>query len=293
MTIYETDVRAITAALGGRWYGRYGAAPCPVCQPERRKEQNALTVAERNTRLLLHCKKGGCRFEDIAAVLGLRSGGYRDPDAGVVTRRKAEQKAQTARRERQALRLWREALPIEGTPAETYLRGRGITCDLPDTLRFHPECWHGPTARRLPAMVAHVSGAERFAVHRTYLGSDGRNKAMAEPSKMMLGRTLGGAVRLVEGPDGLAVAEGIETALSLACGLLRGRPSIWAALSAGGLVALRLPDRPGKLIIATDGDRAGHEAGYRLATRAHALGWQVSLLRHVASLGPGRAVPWP
>jgi hypothetical protein len=30
--------------LGGRWYGRYGAAPCPACQPERRKGQNALTI---------------------------------------------------------------------------------------------------------------------------------------------------------------------------------------------------------------------------------------------------------
>ncbi len=38
-----TDARALTQALGGRWHGHYGAAPCPVCQPERRKGQNALT----------------------------------------------------------------------------------------------------------------------------------------------------------------------------------------------------------------------------------------------------------
>ena len=45
----------------------------------------------------------------------------------------------------------------------TYLRGRGISCDLPRTLRFHPETWHGPTARRWPAMVFAGDGAEVLA----------------------------------------------------------------------------------------------------------------------------------
>ncbi len=41
-----TDAQSLTMALGGRWYGRYGIAPCPVCQPERRKGQNALNLAD-------------------------------------------------------------------------------------------------------------------------------------------------------------------------------------------------------------------------------------------------------
>ena len=272
------DAQAITATLQGRWHGRYGTAACPVCQPERRREQDALTLADGDTRLLLHCKKGGCRFEDIAAALGLRSGGYRAPDPGEVARRRAEQEAEAAKRERQALRLWREAQPVAGTPAETYLRGRGMTCDLPDSLRFHGACWHGPSAQRLRAMVARVDGAGRFAVHRTWLHADGGGKADVTPAKAMLGGCLGGAVRLADGPDGLAVAEGIETALSLACGLLRGRPAIWAALSTSGMAGLVLPPDPGRLTIATDGDPAGREVGHRLATRAHALGWQVATL---------------
>jgi len=49
-----TGARELTAVLGGRWSGRYGTAPCPVCQPERAKGQNALTLAEgRDGRLLL------------------------------------------------------------------------------------------------------------------------------------------------------------------------------------------------------------------------------------------------
>ena len=39
-----TDPRTITSALGGHWYGSYGTAPCPVCQPERRRDQAALTL---------------------------------------------------------------------------------------------------------------------------------------------------------------------------------------------------------------------------------------------------------
>ena len=149
------------------------------------------------------------------------------------------QRREVEKKERQALAVWNEALPIHGSPAETYLRGRSITCALPETLRFHQECWHGATARRLPAMVARVDGAARFAVHRTYLRPDGSGKAEVNPAKAMLGATQGA------GP--LVVAEGMETVLSLACGLLRAPATIWAALSAPGITALRLPDIPGRL----------------------------------------------
>lgn len=269
-----TYARELTGQLGGKWLRSYGVARCPAHDDR----DPSLSIRDgRDGRLLLHCH-AGCRFADIAAALGLRSGEYRAPDPGEVARRKAEDAAQAAKREAQALRLWREAQPIEGTPAETYLRSRGITCDLPDSLRFHGACWHGPTAQRLPAMVARVDGAERFAVHRTYLRADGGGKAAVTPAKAMLGGCLGGAVRVTDGPDGLAVGEGIETALSLACGLLRGRPAIWAALSTSGMAGLVLPPDPGRLTIATDGDPAGHEAGHKLATRAHALGWRVATL---------------
>lgn len=74
------------------------------------------------------------------------------------------------------------------------------------------------------------------------------------------------------------VAEGIETALSLASGLLDGPSTIWAALSAPGLRALSLPPQPGEIIIAQDNDPAGIAAGQVLAGRAYALGWKVATL---------------
>lgn len=275
-----TDARNLTASLGGTWHRSYGTAPCPVCQPERRRDQNALTLRDGGGgRLLLSCKKAGCGFRDILAAAGVVPGDYTPPAPETIAQREAERRAEAGKRERQALALWREAQPIGNTLAEVYLReARGITCALPEALRFHPECWHGPTARRYPAMIAQIDGAEGFAVHRTYLALDGLGKAKVDPAKAMLGATAGGAVRLSEGAGPLVVAEGIETALSLACGLLRGPATTWAALSTSGVRALRLPTRPGRLTIATDGDDPGRTAGYDLASRAAALGWRVSLL---------------
>ena len=68
-------------------------------------------------------------------------------------------------------------------------------------------------------MLSVVEGAAGFALHRTYLMQDGSGKAQVEPPKAMLGNVSGGAVRLAKASGPLVVAEGIETALSLCCGL--------------------------------------------------------------------------
>jgi len=273
-----TDARTMTESLGGDWFRSYGTAPCPVCQQAGRKEQNALTLADGdNGRLMAHCKKSACTFRDIMAMAGLRGIAYRAPDPATIARREAERRADAQRRAGQAERIWQEAQPIAGTAAAAYLRARGITCALPPALRFHPACFHGPTAQRFPAMVAAVEGGG-FAVHRTYLRPDGSGKAGLEGGdKLMLGATAGGAVRLTDGPERLVVAEGIESGLSLACGLLDGPATIWAGLSTSGLRGLHLPARLGRLTIACDGDTPGRAAAHALAERASALGWQVDI----------------
>lgn len=274
------DAHSITNALGGRWHSGRGAAPCPCCQPERRRDQRALSLADGDGgKLVLHCFKSGCAFSDILAAAGVGCGSHqRHPQPAPFVKREGEQHAERAERGRRAMEIWNEAEAISATHAETYLRGRGISCDLPRTLRFHPACWHASTARRHPAMVALVEGGEGFAVHRTYLSPHGTGKAAIEPNKMMLGAVAGGAVRLSEGEDRLVVAEGIETALSLASGLLHTAATVWAALSTSGMTALRLPDEPAQLTIAPDGDKAGHSAAMTLADRAARDGWSVSIL---------------
>ena len=272
------DAQILTAALKGRWHGRYGTACCPAHGD--RTPSLSLSNAP-DGRLLLRCHTG-CTFLailDALRGLWLAEGTGRAPgfDPAQLAQREAEERREAEKKARQARTIWQESRSIEGTPAALYLRGRGIACPLPDTLRYHPAAWH-PSAQRLPAMVALVEGAERFALHRTYLRPDGSGKAAIEPAKAMLGCVKGGAVRLTHDAGPLVVCEGIETGLSLASGLLRTPATIWAALSTSGMQKLDLPPFPSCLTVATDGDPAGREAGHALATRADALGWTVSLL---------------
>ena len=268
-----SDARKITMALGGKWYGRYGLTFCPA---HHNTVTPALSVGMgREGRLLLNCK-AGCDFSAVTAAL--RDRGLSQRDGSSQRDYKAEQAAVDHKRTLQAQQVARETVPITGTIAETYLRARGISCSLPlDALRFHPACWHS-SGKHMPAMVARVKGSDGYAIHRTYLAADGSGKADVEPAKAMLGNCAGGAVRLIEADGPLVVAEGIETALSLASGLLQTPATIWAALSTSGMKNLRLPTTPARLTIASDGDPAGRAAAQMLAERAHKLGWAVSFL---------------
>lgn len=265
------EAAAITDKLGGRWYRDYGSAACPLCQPERRWEQNALTISTgHGGRLLLDCKKSQCTFADLIAAIGIAP---EKPASGVQPLvRDDPAKAERARA------IWNNAQPIGGTPAEAYLRGRGLTADLPKSLRYARACFHGPSRQELPAMIAAVQGLNHPAVHRTFIRGRGIGKADVTPNKMMLGACAGGAVRLSQAEGPLVVCEGIETGLALLSGLLRRPASVWAALSAAGVMGVKLPDKPARLTIATDGDDAGRQAGNALANRAYAAGWNVSFL---------------
>jgi hypothetical protein len=78
--------------------------------------------------------------------------------------------------------MWSGAVPIAGTPAEAYLRGRGIDFDrlgrIPGSLRFLPDCWCHLRRRKHPAMIAAIYRGSEFAgAHRTYLDVSGGQEA--------------------------------------------------------------------------------------------------------------------
>jgi len=266
------DTRTITHALGGEWRGSYGIAPCPVCQPERRTDQRALSIRSEGGRLLTFCHKSGCDFGAVTLAAGISAGG------GAIDRqaaRAADRKrtAYEAEQKAKALKLWEAGKPISGTKGEAYLRGRGITCPLPTALRWVADTFHGPSARWVSAMVANVSTG---GVHRTFFQKNGVR--IDRNAKMMQGPCAGGAVALSAADGPLVVCEGIETGLSLLSGLLDSPATVWAALSTSGLRGLQLPPQPGRLTVAVDGDEPGRAAGHALAERAHALGWRASIL---------------
>lgn len=176
-----------------------------------------------------------------------------------------------------ALKLWREANPASNTVVQLYLRRRGISMSVPDTLRFHRGLRHrsGTSHPAMIALVTHAITGAPMAIHRTYLDQAG-DKAQVEPNKMMLGPTAGGIVRFGAGDDGLLIGEGIETTLS---GMqATGRPG-WASLSTSGMKALVLPDRVREVTILADGDAPGIKAAREATSRWTKCGVRVRIAK--------------
>ncbi|MBZ9937048.1 toprim domain-containing protein [Mesorhizobium sp. BR1-1-16] len=176
-----------------------------------------------------------------------------------------------------ARRLFAMAQPISGTLVETYLRTRGIT-DLHGTgsLRFHPRCYyrpdeHSPT-ETWPTMIASVTdlAGRQTGAHRTWLASNGSDKAPIDTPRRAMGDLLGHSVRFGVAGDVMAAGEGIETILSLRMAL--PNMPMAAALSAAHLSAILFPDTLRRLYIARDNDPAGDGAMATLIERANAAG---------------------
>ena len=163
---------------------------------------------------------------------------------------------------------------------EKYLAGRGLMMPSPASIRFAPSLWHGPSRQEWPAMIAAVQapdGAIR-GVHRTYLAKDGAAKAPISPAKMMLGDCMAGAVRFANAGAELAIAEGIETALSFQ--QMTG-VATWAALLTSGVKSVVLPPLPlaQTVFLIVDADPAGEACCNFAAQRFVAEGRRVKLAR--------------
>src|SRR5712691_8919221 len=247
---------------GVRREGDYFVARCPA-QDDRNP---SLSIRARDDgRVLLKCF-GGCDFGQIVAAL---KGGPVRLDQPVSELRPFGDEVQ---RSEVARRIWRESRNPRGTTVEKYLQVRCIRGSIPASIRFHPGLKH-PCGRYFPTMVAAVQDRDGkvVAIHRTFLRPDGSGKADLDNPKMMLGPTAGGAVRFGPVAPTIYVAEGVETALSIA----RAMPevSVWAALSIGGLRRMALPDPVREIVICADRDlnRAGEKAAHEAAGRFVAL----------------------
>jgi hypothetical protein len=274
----------IARALGLRRTGRHFTGKCPSCG-----YTSGFTLAERDGTILLYCHAGGCSQPELWGALEQAGLTTRKSRREALRKRSSAEGRRTLRLPKRstpsdiplaaagdqskgqaaALAVWRRSRPADGTSVETYLReARGYAGPIPPVLRFasgrhpnEPERWHS-------MMVAAVLRDGRMvAVHRTFLRQDGRGKADLDPDRMMLGPSKGGAAQLAPAGRVLAVAEGIETALSFM--EAAGIPT-WAALSAGGIRNLILPEIVREVVIAADPDPVG-----LIAARAAARRWLV------------------
>lgn len=299
-TEHDADARAITEALGGTWYGSYGLTYCPSHVNTRTP---ALRISNASDgRLLCNCGRGCDFLTEILPALrdrGLAAGegegrGWPTLSEEAIAKRRREDDEKARRKREMAQDIWNQTFPAHGTPAESYLRARGIGIALPETIRFSPNAFHGPTGQRLPAMIAAVKaegGGDLVGVHRTFLeldGNGGWRKFSGGTAKLMLGQTRGaGCLLHFEYGAPMVVTEGIETGLALLEMMHEHghRISLMAALSSSNMRALRPIDIlradnwGGHICPAPDPDPAGEKAARLLMADAMALGWRTKIIK--------------
>ncbi len=179
-----------------------------------------------------------------------------------------------------ARRLFRAGRPISGTPAEAYLRARGITAAPPwPALRFHPSVYYreaeGTPLEIWPALLAAVTDHDGriTGILRTWLDPVRRTKAPLADPRRALGHILGNGVRFGHATDVLVAGEGLETILALKS-VLPSLPMV-AGLSANHLAALDLAPALRRLYVARDNDAAGRKAAARLHERGEVAAIEV------------------
>lgn len=183
---------------------------------------------------------------------------------------------ETDKRSREAVDVWNSAHPINGTPAEIYLRGRGITIALPECLRFASLPW---CRREHPALVALISGADGSpqAVHRIFLKGDGSKADLPDGKvKFSKGPLPGGAVHMSLSSSEMTVCAGIEEGLSL---IQMFGMSVWAVPGDQNISGIEFPDSVRRVIVAHDNDASGCAAADVAVLRIAKQGREVSRLK--------------
>jgi DNA primase len=179
----------------------------------------------------------------------------------------------------EARTIWDAAIALAGTPAEAYLRRRGITMNLPACLRFS-RIRYGSRGPLHPALICAITGkaGDLVGIQRTYLTEDG-SKAAFEKVKLSLGRIRGGAIHLGPAAASMLVTEGLEDGLTLAQALGR---SVWVAAGTSMLPAMSFPASVRAIVIGADGDAPGETAAQKAAEAYTARGRAVRIMRPAA-----------
>jgi hypothetical protein len=286
---------ATASSAPGRYY-----AICPECSRKRKQSHQLLkclgiTIDERGVQFgCNHCGWTGGEFYENAGTdrhRGVRAPERADPATIEIATAKAKerQRLEAAESQEKVSWLWSQRTPPAGTVVETYLREcRGYRGRLPATLGFVPGRGEYP-----PAMIAAfgiaretspgeivIDDAAVTGIHITKLRPDGSDKAGTEADKLTIGIANKSPIILAPPNDllGLAVAEGIEDALSAhaATGL-----GAWAAGTAGRLPAVAefVPDYIESVTIMVDADPNGEKNSAELARRLIARGIEVLMAR--------------
>lgn len=159
------------------------------------------------------------------------------------------------------------SVPIDGTLAETYLKNtRGIdTSRVSGDVRFIKSVEDPITKKHFPALLVvgkNLSG-EVQGVQVTYLDKDGQKAPGLPENKISHGLIKGSAIPVHKGGNMIAVAEGVETALSIANA--RSDLTVFAALgSITNFSAIDMKANGQTIIVCADNDPGNIQANQKV-----------------------------
>jgi DNA primase len=207
------------------------------------------------------------RIENCSFIEAIRSIAGAIPAITIPREREKARKLDRAKRalaSAYARIQWNDAIAAKGTLAEIYLRGRGITCPIPSTLRYGVfPLWislvTGRTGPRLPALIAacQSENGRVVGIQKIFLRRDGTRALLPRP-KLSLGAIKGGALRLGPVAEQIIVCEGPEDGLTLH-EMFPGT-SVWVALGSGNIPFMNLPADIRRVLVAGDNNAGGRRA---------------------------------
>jgi hypothetical protein len=290
----ENDCGALAQRFGVTLHrsGSRTVGPCPLCCTDLSSRRKACFEIKENGYAFVcaKCHQGGDCIELVSRYLNIEFlaavewlGGTKAVDPAIAAARERERKAQQDKRDRAAAYFrerartnlyttWNKAHKLPGTPAEAYLKLRGI--DVPPheyeklRLRYMDNCpfFHGeeigPDGKKYqriihrgPAMLAPITDNEgKFrGLQFTWidLAQPKGKAAIIDPDtgeeastkgRKTRGSVAGNHIDLVgpRAPKQIIVGEGTESTLSIwqtmiACGIDISTTAFWSALDLGNL----------------------------------------------------------
>ena len=267
-------------------FGRHGSLAVVIAGPKAGLWRDHSSDTGGDMIALIQREKG-CTFQEALIEAAAFVGGarpVRSPVTGIVYQ---DEKEAIEQRRVAARQMWHAAHDLFDSPAETYLRSRGLSIPfrLDEAIRFHPSLRFGDAS--FPAMVAAITDIhsdELIGVHLTAIDKDGQPvKVEGKTLRRIRGSKKGGAIKLTPDDDvtlGLLIGEGVETTLSaMAIEQCAG----WCLLDAGEVRSFPVLGGIECLTIAVDADEAGMQAAKETTAR-----W-IAAKREVVRLVPKQA----
>lgn len=300
-------IEAITLALDlkegndGNWVGR-----CPHPNHEDRNPSFSLKICPYTGKPLTHCfvctDKEAVHQATLDAVeeYFAINGNYSQLVCSAETDNTAGAEASGRSKQEIARAMWDQA-DIDAPLVALYLKGRGLSGDVPPNIRQATLEYVPKSGVLYPVMLAAVMDCQNtvVAVHRTFLqvNADGSvSKASVDTPKKALGPVKGNAVHvsdLWDGMETLNLPEGLETGLALEEGLKSG--VVWSVLSAQNLPSVVIPAGIKNLYFWADLDRSGtgEEWAKTAATHFAKKGFTVYVVMPQAPIPTGqKGIDW-